>query len=312
MTDLDRATTLRKNGLRRAAYLIGLGLGGALLLYQAGQGLAALSQRGEQQWEPVGLVAAGLLSFIGVGLQLLGWFSLSRGIGIHLNIRQALEGYFVSFLPRYIPGLVWGYLGRGEWLFQKYNVPYKLSSYGSTLEISASITSNVLTLAACLVFGALVAWPLWLIGPVWLVGLMASGWLMWRFRPVSADWSSSLSAWRSVGLGWIGAVIIFQLVWLCYGAAANMLGFALGWVGPTHFFAITAAFCLAWLVGFVFFFVPAGIGIREFVLAALLREFGVISTEEASLVTVISRLWIVLSEILWVLTGVLSRVIGKY
>lgn len=311
----ERAPAAPRGGdrLRRAAYLAGLALGGGLLVYQAWRGVTALAELGWQGLDPAWLAAAGGLSLIGVGLQMLGWLSLSNGIGTRLTVRQATEGYFVSFLPRYIPGLVWGYLGRGEWLFQNYGIPYALSSYGSTVEIVAVLTSNVLTLAACLALTTAEAPAGWAVLVAWIAGLLAPGWLIGRIFALRPDSGMAAPAgWARISRGWMGGVIAFQMVWLCYGASTAAIFSALGLGDHVNVFSITAAFCLAWLAGFVLIFVPAGLGIRESVLANLILPIGGLLSEQASLVAVTSRLLIVLSEVLWVVVGSLARVIGKY
>ena len=63
---------------------------------------------------------------------------------VKINLISTLRGYSLSFLPRYLPGSIWGYLSRSEWLTQQFSIPFKYSNAISVVEIGATITANLL------------------------------------------------------------------------------------------------------------------------------------------------------------------------
>ena len=52
-----------------------------------------------------------------------------------ISTKSAVRGYVLSFIPKYIPGTIWGYLSRSEWLKVKFNIEYHNSNIGSIYEI---------------------------------------------------------------------------------------------------------------------------------------------------------------------------------
>jgi uncharacterized membrane protein YbhN (UPF0104 family) len=67
-----------------------------------------------------------------------------------------------------------------------------------------------------------------------------------------------------------------------------------------------AVFALAWTVGFVVFFAPAGLGVRESVLSLLLSTF--LPVSQAVSIALLSRIAWVVVEAIWILISIwLSR-----
>ena len=123
--------------LRKILYFVCLGAGALILILQAANGYRAQTARGLPITSPQLLFGALVFTGLATGAQMLAWRTLMQGLGVSLGKREVLRGYMLSFLPRYIPGSVWGYLGRNEWFFQEYAVSYAASNLGSILEILA-------------------------------------------------------------------------------------------------------------------------------------------------------------------------------
>jgi uncharacterized membrane protein YbhN (UPF0104 family) len=94
----------------------------------------------------------------------------------------------------------------------------------------------------------------------------------------------------SFGPRWLGWHLF---IWTIYGTAFLLFIQGVGFDGSHLFFA--SAFAAAYLLGYVALFAPAGIGVREGVLVALLRpEVG----GSAVGIAVLARLWITVIEVL--------------
>ncbi|MDB4913959.1 MAG: hypothetical protein JWM95_1603, partial [Gemmatimonadetes bacterium] len=107
-------------------------------------------------------------------------------------------------------------------------------------------------------------------------------------RPVEA----TLPA-RAVIYSLVGNV----LAWLVYGAAfqlfvAGVLGAATG-----DYLTYLAAYTCSYLIGYIFLFAPAGVGFRETAMLELLQGAGLATHPEAALITVTSRIWLTLLEV---------------
>jgi hypothetical protein len=118
---------------RKLLYYLGVGLGAILFLQQVWLGIESVRQEVLHINRPVCLLAAIGLTFIIYALQMIAWGQIMLGLGSLINLPAVLQGYIISFLPRYIPGTIWGYLSRAEWLKSTYNVPHSTSTLGSVL-----------------------------------------------------------------------------------------------------------------------------------------------------------------------------------
>lgn len=73
----------------------------------------------------------------------------------------------------------------------------------------------------------------------------------------------------------------------------------------THIFSVSAAYTLAWIVGFIVLFAPAGLGVREGVLTLILSA--IMPTPLAIAISFISRVWITVFEVIVFFIGLLIR-----
>jgi uncharacterized membrane protein YbhN (UPF0104 family) len=80
-------------------------------------------------------------------------------------------------------------------------------------------------------------------------------------------------------------------------------------LAPSEWFSFSAFYSLAWVIGFLILFVPAGVGIREVVLTMLLFTKSGMTLSTANGVAVVMRLCVLLSEAIWVMSGFL---LGKF
>jgi len=291
---------------RRVLYLGGLGVGGLLFLNQTWNGYQAVAHHALDIVSPGLLGIAWALIALAFGLQIGAWSILMRGLGCLLPWRHVVSGYTLSFLPRYIPGSVWGYVSRSEWLYQGYHVPYRLSNLGSALEIAGIVASNSLILAFSYAwsFPALVRLAVILALPLVLMAIRP---IMGRLSRRSAACSLPLKEISAIPLAsWLLILALYLLLWLSHGIALWLLilAFHLPGQGPAQ---TTASYALAWLVGFIVPFAPAGLGVRELTLSTLLAGNAGLLGNQASALAVIVRFGSSLAELLWVLIGVIVR-----
>jgi len=299
---------------RRVLYYLGIGAGIVIFSQQLWQGAQAFRQQTSFLSHPDRLVMAAGATFLAYVLQVIAWAHIMRGLGIRIGLADALQGYIVSFLPRYIPGTVWGYLSRGEWLKSQYGISYSKSSLGSALE------TGLILLSAVSIAVPYYLWPSGqstlqitvIIGTALVLCLTWYGFnLIWAShisRQPHATWHSFTPV---VSLGrWFGAYVIYLGMWGCYGLSLLLLlnAFTTGYGGSI--LDTVFAFSLSWLIGFVVLFVPSGLGVREFVLSRVLFSQSLIPADTASAVAVASRLLIYLAEIVWLILGLLIKRVG--
>lgn len=279
---------------RKLLYWAGLALGLALFGRQLWQAAAALAVDAPRwaagQWSAA--AAALLLCVLAYVVQMAAWALIMAALGAPLGPVDTARAYLLPFTARYIPGTIWGYLGRSEWLARHHAVGYALSGAGSALEAGLYVIS-ALAIAGVYYGGGALGWGVAaafaaVAAALWLLPALAQ-----RLRP-------GLGA-RPPHAATLAAVAgLYCLFWLLHGAVIALLAHSLGEAPP--FGSATAAFSLAWAAGFLVIFVPSGLGVREGALASLLVGAGLPPTL-ANTVAVAGRLAIVAAELALVACG---------
>jgi hypothetical protein len=171
------------------------------------------------------------------------------------------------------------------------------------LEMALQLIS-ALTLAA--LYWSAPPWR-WAVGALGL-GLAALCWLglpHLAHRLGSEHFSRAPRAGQSLVLG-AAVGLLYVAFWGLHGAALAMVARGLCITQPVPLAAATASMALAWASGFVVLFVPAGLGIREWALSALLVSTTALSSDQASLLAVTARLVLILAELALLLVGLVG------
>lgn len=291
---------------RQRLFRIGLVLGSLLFIHQIWIGYQVVREDAIRVSSIPMLGAACVLIGATIGLQMIGWSWLMRGLGVRLPWRAVIGGYGISFLPRYIPGNIWGYLSRGEWYRQNHDVPYAVSNSGSILEVVGVVASICMWIGiryASQVQGVV---QLVLFGCAFLIPFLI-GSVLERFpRQDNIHVQGRFGLRISMQIGsrlWLKVTVVYLLLWLCYGAAINLLIEATGTSYLNGLLDATFIFGLAWLSGFLVLFVPSGLGVREVTLSGLLTLFAGVPVAHASAISVMSRVCATFAELIWVILG---------
>jgi hypothetical protein len=202
-------------------------------------------------------------------------------------------------LGRYIPGKVWQFLG-WFYLFEREGVsPVQTLTSIAVNQVIQNITG--LALAFVVLTGLrstelsgrllpfLIVIPLGLvvIQPSVLERLLNWGLHLFRRGPVVIE----LTAWD------LARFAAFHLLcWLGYGLAFYLFTRAL-YPAPLEWLpALTGIFAGAWVIGFLSFLAPGGLGVREGILVYLLGFY--LPAHVAIVVTLLSRLWVTAAELM--------------
>lgn len=223
------------------------------------------------------------------------------------TLREAGAMFFASQGAKYLPGGLWVIPGRVLFYQQRLAIP--------TIQGSFAILWEMFTLA----LGALLVGMLGAslpeqetLLPVWM--LLALAGVVIVLVGTQSVLAGHLNQWRV--FGWIGqraeGVSLFPLrtlagmtawsalFWVLTGLAFYvLLGSAVE--AKLRWYEATGAYALAWLAGFLVIILPAGLGVRESVLAMLLAPW--VTPGEAVFIAVLARLWWVLAEAVWIVIG---------
>lgn len=297
--------------MRWIGIAIALAAGGYFLLYAyralAGQDLGALMR-------PQVVLAGITLTFLYaalVPLTALAWMWLLRALGQPVGFATTGPILAATQFGKYLPGNVAHHLGRVAMSkLRGLSVPRTLLSMGyeTLFVLLACSHASALTLLWAPP-AALVDWPLagWrgpLIVAVSLSALLVmvaaphlAGWLA-RRRSASETIDSQIPAirpgWHVAGACYLVYALNFVLVgiglWL---VALSLPTNAVGSVGPVFFIG---AFAASWVLGFLAPGAPAGLGVREALLAVWFG--GVLGPADAVAVIVMLRIATTLGDLL--------------
>lgn len=293
--------------VRKRIFTIGLGIGLILFIRQIWVSYAAIQLHDFHLIRPSFLLAALGASLAMYLLLMVAWMMIMRHLGIHLSLRHTLEGYCLSFLPRYIPGTVWGYLGRSQWLQQAHGVGYTVSVMGSILEVVASVLTSLLVAGMYLCTRST--------GSVLVVLMLACTSLLVLTLfvvPTAAvqiagrlyeDEPAFQPGQKRTRRSWAAAITFYLAFWSAYGASVLYASSAIMILPPGDWATCTFAASLAWLLGFLVIFVPTGLGIRELALSTLLVTYANFIPWQADVLAVLSRFLIILAELAWSVVG---------
>ena len=244
----------------------------------------------------------------------ISWVVL-RHLGQFFGFLKIFYIYFASQAAKYLPGGIWAFPGRV--------VAYQAVG----VEGSASFISMVREVGVLFVGAALVG----LVGL--FTGLNVDNWV--RIAIIAGIgicvfgvflvqlprfWSNlkKISFLKNINtpdiniksagfsFNWLPLPMVISLLfWIITGFAFRELTVGIAGVGiPIGWFQSASIFALAWCAGFVIVIAPAGLGVRETVLSALLSRY--MPLETALSTALIARLWWTLGEAFFIIFSVVK------
>ena len=291
--------------LRRKLYKFGLLFGGGILLYQSYMGIRALTLKNVTFQEGENLLF-GLILIIGaIILSILAWTFIMASKGARFPFWRGVKIYMLSFLPRYIPGMIWGYLSRNESLLVSFGINYRISNIGTLYELLSGVTSGVVV-GGILYFNLMAAENLrWLaisFIPIPIVVIYIADYFTYNrnFLKLNSVFENNSRS----KIEWLISTSILSINWLFYGAMIYFCFQSLGIKFEQNTFQLllqmTLIYCVAWIIGFFTFIFPSGVGIRELTIAGLLVSIIGVEFELASIIALLARLVVILAEMFWV------------
>ena len=298
MPKLPRAVT---RALRVTVALLALTLLALAIARQWDAVVDALGRMGPG-WFALSLLAA----LVGLGFTSLAWRTLLADLGSPLPLGPATRVFFLAQVGKYVPGAVWPFVAQME-LGKSLGVPRPRSAVAGLLFVGLHCATGLLVASATLPFASPEAaeryWWVLAMTPVLLVGLhprVLSPLLdraFWLLRRPPLDRRLTVA-------NTVRACGFLLVTWLFYGLSLLALAGPLGLSGAGALFLATGAYALAWSAGvMVLGLVPAGIGVREVVLGAVLLP--VLPAGATTAVVAASRVVQTLGDALWaVVAGV--------
>ena len=258
----------------------------------------------DYDWRPsLPLLAAALLfSLLRKALGGVLWLDLLRGLSPAAAGRppgRILGIYFLSNLASYLPGSLW-YIPWRMRSHRQLGIPASHTAVGSAMESLILVLANALIgLPLLLLRGEWRAEP-WIVLLVLLLGALVIQPPVLRllFRLLRRALGRDLEE-PCFELGrTLRGMILAALAALATGASLYCLARGLTpSLSPGDYLYLTAAFSLAWVVGFLTPIAPGGLGVREGLLLWLLSQ--PLPLPVATVVAVASRLLFLIEDVFW-------------
>lgn len=236
-------------------------------------------------------VLASFLLFVGyLTLRALSWRALVHFLGESINKTSSLSVWFFSEATRYIPGNIWSFASR-VYLARLKNISPNASLLVLPLEVATVTTVTALLSSYAIMmnlerlpinftfYTALIASPIALLG-ILLLQKPIKRLLRRLFR-------------QDLNLKALLASLVLQIFsWSLYSIGAIVLISNLGQV--ENLYLLFSSILLAWLVGYLSFVTPMGLGVRES--AFVLLTGGQIGIVQAIIIAVLSRVILIIAE----------------
>ena len=246
----------------------------------------------------IDLLGSGLAGAAAVLLTGVSWYALLTGLGARVPLHPALTVYAAGQLGKYVPGSVWVVAIQAE-LGRRRGISRATMALSYLLAVLVAIgTGGVIGLLTLLVTGDDSTRVL---GPVLAAVGLLTVWVLVKPAPINAAlrWIAKRTGRELPDATLTGTTLIRSLLpmvaaWGLFGLHAWLLARPMG-AGLDLLAPATGAFALAFVAGLLLVPLPAGAGIREGVLVAILG--GSIGTSAALTVGLASRLVLVVVDL---------------
>ncbi|GAP08153.1 hypothetical protein ATHL_03054 [Anaerolinea thermolimosa] len=261
---------------------------------------------------PILLIVGLFLEIIVYLNQMLIWGRIMESLGSNLRLSSFFSGYWLSYLPRYLPGSLWGYMSRGAWLSSSFNIDLSVSLMGSIIEVIVMALSAVLFYAFSIYVNQpfMVIIYLSVLPITWLIIKKVAHLISSSNNKILKQLYGTNSLERTFSLiDWMFIFLYAFVSWLIFGFISILITFSITTfplpILLNYFITFCGIYALSWLVGFLFVIVPSGLGIREYFLASILMTTLNVSMDVGNAISVVLRLLGFMAEFFWILVGVI-------
>ncbi|MDU0349576.1 lysylphosphatidylglycerol synthase domain-containing protein [Actinomyces sp. MRS3W] len=256
---------------------------------------------------PLLLLGSLLTGVIYVLLTMFAWRVLLADMGTTLPLSAAFRVFFVSQLGKYMPGGVWNILAAAE-LGADHQIPRRRSVSVMAVTVIVSIVTGAALAVATMPFASdrlrdNYGWVTWTL-PVFVVMLLPP--VLNRLLTLVFRLTGRPPLEHPVSWSGIGACTVWTLfAWVIAGVQVWLLAIGMGMAGtPATLALCIGGYAMAWTVGFLIVFVPAGAGVREAVLGLVLT--GALTTGGVVAVVLLSRAVLTVADLAMGGVGILA------
>jgi hypothetical protein len=252
------------------------------------------------------------VSIAGYFLLAVGWGLILQHLGAEIEIKRVISIWFHAQITRWLPGNIWSvasmfYLTRG--------VPKATVALSALLALVLNMVAGVITM-----FGFFYWWPTRLVGDyplVYLVPPIAFIILIFVYPNILTKMYDN-RLWKYIlrkfgkqafledlppyklerrDMSWI--LLYYVLYWCVAGLGLYLFVISFSLVPLSVLPGCIVIFATSWIVSFLAFVAPGGIGVKESVTTVMLASY--LPVGVAAVISLASRIWMILSELVCLL-----------
>lgn len=230
----------------------------------------------------------------------IGWRMILKINGYKLGYHDAVYYFSLSEIKRYIPGNIISFIARIS-KFSEFQIPAKKI-------VSFLFIESFLIVLSSSVWGLLSLNLLRQISSGFSNTLVLSVYFLLLFLLIT--FSVIYAKHRKINpFYYINVLFVYILGWALFGIGNFLIVSSFFYLDPHFFLEIVSLFVLSWLVGYLSFVTPMGLGVREATLAYLLKNFLPLSM--AFSLALASRIILIFSEIFFLGVLYLLKIIKE-
>lgn len=258
---------------------------------------------------PLALLSGVLLAALYFTALAIGWTAVLRsmsGPAVNIALAEGIRVWLLSMVTRYLPGNIWHILSRAAMAGRLDVSPTGVIASATIEQLLTVLGAGALVLLTLPTWSTLLALAPGLPSAGLVAAVVAAGLLALHPRVMGGGLAWAAARLKRPELAWsyrYGAILGLLAIYVVTNVFAG-LALAVVVAGLTAFRMVDLPFVvgsasLAWLAGYLSFFTPSGLGVRESVLAALLAL--VYPLPVAIVASLVFRLVSTLGELLAVL-----------
>jgi len=254
-------------------------------------------------WFYAGLSALALGGAYLCGSQ--GWRTIMHGFGYTVKLHESFRVIYLANLGRYIPGKVWQVIGLVG-LAKEINISPAVSMASFALVEAYALPASFILIPLALGFGQTASTLMVFRDLLYIfMAVVVVVFLVLFFRPDGLKWALNkvLKLFRQEPVSYkptmknrISILLWYLFNWTLFGLSFHFFLLALMADISIPITLSAGTYIAAYVLSYITFLSPAGLGVREGVMSAILAtQFG---APVAASVALINRVWITIAEVI--------------
>jgi len=234
-----------------------------------------------------------------------GWRAIIYGFGYKIKLHEAFRVIYLANLGRYIPGKIWQVIGLVG-LAKEINISPAVSMASFALVEAYALPASFILIPLTLGLGQ-VASTLMVFRDVLYIfmAIVVIIFLILFFRPAGLEWALNkvLKLFKQESVNYkpsmknrVSILVWYLLNWSFFGISFHFFLKALIADIRAPIYLTAGAYITAYVLSYITFLSPAGLGVREGIMSAILAtQFG---APVAASIALINRVWITIAEVI--------------